>query len=76
MLIILNNPVGLHQAGAVLNSEKVASKIVRKKYSIKMMQNTRLVQCSQGREWYRTGESSIASKKQHGMCLVEMKEIT
>lgn len=38
MLIILSNPVCLHQAGAVLTTKKVVSKIVRKKYSIKMMQ--------------------------------------
>lgn len=38
MLIILNNPVCLHQAGAVLSSKKVSSKVVGKKYGIKMMQ--------------------------------------
>lgn len=48
MLIILNNHVCLHQAGAVLSSKKIVSMIVRKKYGIKMMQNTRLVQLQPG----------------------------
>lgn len=60
MLIILNNPVCLDQAGAGLISKKVSPKKVRKEYGIKTMQRNTKVQLQLG--W---GMLWVWRKKKH-----------